>query len=322
MKVFKKILSIFGWIVFGFVLLVGIWNCADKFSGYKCPPFGTRMSSIGSSSMEIIYPGRLLPEDTYRIKKGDIIVTSSVSKYEDLNEYDVITYYDGTYLICHRIIELYSADGKNYIVAQGDANNTPDKPIEFSLVRGKVTKIMTGGLADFLVFMQSGWGLMAVFFSAGFICLGIFIYSNVSKKDKNQVTDFNNNDNKKVKDGKIQEVSVKEKPVQQPKPVVAPKVEQPKPIEQPKPVVAPKVEQPKHVEQPKPEPKVEPVKELDQAAEVKPVQPVLDEQPRVNGRFVSKTKPQSVTASQSKSTRWTKENNPFANKKRAEGGDK
>ncbi|MCQ2801898.1 MAG: hypothetical protein MJ222_04675, partial [Bacilli bacterium] len=46
----------------------------------------------------------------------------------------------------------------------------------------------------------------------------------------------------------------------------------------------------------------------------KPEQPA-----RVNGRFVSKKAAPAKPASNS--SRWTKENNPSANKKRAEGGN-
>lgn len=188
MRILKKFFSILGWFLVAILLTAGIWNCVDKFSGYKYPPFGYRFSSIGSSSMEVIYPGRELPEDTQRIKKGDIIVTMKVWRYEDLYKNEVITYFDGTYLICHRIVDLYTSDGKNYIVTQGDANINPDTPFEFSLVTGKVVNVYSGGIAEFIVFMLSGWGLMAIFFSAGFICLGVFIYANCNKENKKEVS--------------------------------------------------------------------------------------------------------------------------------------
>lgn len=186
-KIFSTILSIFGWIILAFLFTLIIWNAADKFSGYSSAPFGTRISQIGSSSMEVIHPDRTdLPEDTQRIKKGDIIITKNVSRYEDLKLYDVITFYDGHYLICHRIVDLYESDGKQFIVTQGDANNVQDIPFDFSLVRGRVTGLMPTGLGNFVLFMSSGYGIMAILLSAGFICLGFFIYANVSKKDKQE----------------------------------------------------------------------------------------------------------------------------------------
>ena len=68
--------------------------------------------------------------------------TKNVKSYEDLQLYDVITYYNGETLICHRIVDLYESDNVKYIVTQGDANNTIDTPISFALVKGKVTSIM------------------------------------------------------------------------------------------------------------------------------------------------------------------------------------
>lgn len=187
MKTFKKILSILGWIVLGFLLVLLVWNSVDRLTDYQAAPFGRRVSAIGSSSMETVYPGREdLPESTTRIAKGDVIVTENVKSIDDLKVYDVITYFDGKVLICHRIMEFYESNGIKYIVTQGDANNVIDSPIQFSLVRGRVINILPRGLGNFIVFMSSGYGIMAILLSAGFICLGFFIYANVTKKDKQE----------------------------------------------------------------------------------------------------------------------------------------
>ena len=102
-----------------------------------------------------------------------------------------------------------------------------------------------------------------------------------------------------------------EKPAENPKskqPEETPKAEEPKPEE--KPVEQPKVEETKPVEQPiVEEPKPEPKKPANTPA-------------RVNGRFVSKNAVNKPAEAPKNTSRWTKDNNPSANKKRAAGGDK
>lgn len=184
-KVLKIIFSTIGWAILAFLCTLIVWNLVDKLTAYRCPPFGNRITSIGSSSMEIIYPGRDdLPDYTTRIKKGDVIRTNQVKSYDDLNKYDVITYYNGQVLVCHRIVDLYESDGVKYIVTQGDANNIPDQPFAFELVRGRVVEVLPTALGDFIIFMTSGYGVMAVCFSGAFICLGLFVYHNVTKKER------------------------------------------------------------------------------------------------------------------------------------------
>ena len=83
---------------------------------------------------------------------------------------------------------------------------------------------------------------------------------------------------------------------------------------------APKVE-PKPEEKPVEEPKPEESKPVEPKAE--PAKKPVNTPARVNGRFVSSKNAAPKPAEAPKnSSRWTKDSNPSANKKRAAGGDK
>ena len=95
------------------------WN-ATTMAGNQMPmPFGIGASVVLSGSME---PA---------LSVNDLIIV------KEKNEYfvnDVVVFQDGKSLTVHRII---SADGEMY-QTQGDANNTPDSPITFEKIQGKV----------------------------------------------------------------------------------------------------------------------------------------------------------------------------------------
>lgn len=72
-------------------------------------------------------------EDTIHI--NDVIL---VKITDDYKENDIVTYLNNNDFITHRIIEM---DG-DIIITKGDANNTPDNPIDKSVILGKVIKII------------------------------------------------------------------------------------------------------------------------------------------------------------------------------------
>lgn len=175
---------------------------------------------------------------------------------------------------------------------RGDKADTSDGMISFSKIEGKVVKRIPK-LGYFLRFMESIWGVI-MFILLGFIILGsAMLREHFDKKEV--LATSGSSGGEEANDSTEKNESVKQsqaETIEQSKTVAQPKIEEPKQVEQPK------------VEETKLEPKVENTpKQTPQ---------------RVNGRFVSKNPTKPV----SNSSRWTKENNPSINKKRAEGGDK
>ena len=102
--------------------------------------------------------------------------------------YDVLTYTTGSTLICHRVVDLYEANGEQYIVTRGDSNNMDDEPIKYSLVRGKVINVLPAA-GRVILFFQSPYFVIAFCSSLFFIFLGTFIYdAEKSRRERNKPT--------------------------------------------------------------------------------------------------------------------------------------
>ena len=169
--------------VIGFMVLCFVWNFIDIRSGYQYPLFGQRTTVIVSESMASVNSANdYVTSDMKQIQKYDVITTKSYKSYEDIQIYDIATYYSSSKeLICHRVINKYEDNGKQYVVFRGDANNIDDAPVSYELVRGKVTKI-TPKVGHVVAFVQSPYLFIALFGTLFFVFLGTFIVTY--KKDK------------------------------------------------------------------------------------------------------------------------------------------
>ena len=200
------------WTVVSVFAIFFIWNGIDQNTGYKAPVFGLRTSVIVSPSMETAHEeNTYLTDSMKRIKKYDVITTKVVS-YDDIQLYDVVTYYSSNGLICHRVVDKYEDSGNQYLVTRGDANNINDTPISYSLVRGKVIGV-TPGVGRVLLFIQSPYFLLGFFGSAFFILLGIYIFKGKSKKKEEQIPQKDN----AVVANQAPAEEAKQEPVEEPK---------------------------------------------------------------------------------------------------------
>ena len=66
---------------------------------------------------------------------GDVVIVEITKEVE---QNDIIVYIDGESIITHRLIEKNGEE----LIAKGDANNSEDKPINETMVLGKVTQII------------------------------------------------------------------------------------------------------------------------------------------------------------------------------------
>lgn len=287
-KILKYVLNGVVWgVILGFLIYSGL-KVIDVKTGYKLLP--NHSAVIVSDSMSYVNEANysyLDKDKTEPIKKNDVIHTSNFKNFDDVKVIEDVAIYlskDGT-LICHRVIDKYEDGGIQYIVTRGDANNVDDAPVNFDLVRGRVTSVTGGG--GVVLFFQSPYFVLALCGTGFFILLGYLIFNLKTEKKAAGVDE---------------PISVEEKPIES----------------------EPVVEKP-NAEETVPEVKPEPIKEQPKAEETKS-EPMVEqpkaEQPRSNGRFVPKGQPQKKINWPPKNTRWTKENNPSVNKKRAEGGDK
>ena len=186
-KVLKIVGNVALWCFVGTLVVFALVNGIDQHSGYKAPFFGYRKSVITSDSMsEVNEVNTYITDEMEQIQKFDVVTTKNYKSYDDIQLYDVLTYYsESNGLICHRVIDKYEDNGEQYIVTRGDANNTDDEPINYSLVRGKVISVHKG-TGHFVAFIQSGYFILALCLSIFFVCLGMFIFDFVGKKKKKE----------------------------------------------------------------------------------------------------------------------------------------
>ena len=180
MKKSKKVKIIGNSIFFSIITIMVVffvWNFVDIKSGYKYPIFGLRKSVIVSPSMASVDDANTyITPEMKQIKPYDVVTTKAYSSFDSIKQYDIATYFTGSKtLICHRVIDKYiDENGNKYVVFRGDANNTNDAPVSYSLIRGKVISI-SRGTGHFVAFIQSPYFFIAIFGTVFFVALGMFI---------------------------------------------------------------------------------------------------------------------------------------------------
>ena len=105
----------------GLILGVNLyhWN-ANSLAGNALPmPFGVGAAVVMSGSME---PA---------LSVDDLVI---VAEAEEYRVGDVIVYQSGSDLVIHRIIAM----DETIVIAQGDANNVADAPIDLAVVKGRM----------------------------------------------------------------------------------------------------------------------------------------------------------------------------------------
>lgn len=142
------------------------------------------------------------------INEGDVVVVKINS---DFNEGDIITYMSGKDFVTHRVIE----KNDDYVITKGDNNNTNDKPIDNSLILGKVTKIIPNVKAIKQVLL-SPKVILLIFVTL--FCLSLMFSYNGNRIKIVKVNENNDEEDKKVvikekkakkeKKNKLKEVAV------------------------------------------------------------------------------------------------------------------
>ena len=245
----KKVKIIGNSIFFSIITLMVfffVWNYIDIKSGYKYPIFGLRKSVIVSPSMATVNDANTyITPEMKQIKKYDVVTTKQYKSFDSIKQYDIATYFAGSNtLICHRVIDKYiDESGHKYVVFRGDANNTNDAPVSYSLIRGKVVSI-SRGTGRFVAFIQSPYFFLAIFGTVFFVSLGMFIIDrNKQQKaleaEEDELAAYENGE--PLDEPTKEAPAVVEEPIQE-EPVAEEKVEEPAPET---PAEEPVVEEPK-----------------------------------------------------------------------------
>lgn len=182
------ILNVVFFTAIGILAFLGVSSFIDQATGYNFPLFGMRNSVIVSPSMSYANEANdYLNTAEYsigRIQTYDVVTTRLYKSYDEVKLYDVVTYFDGKALVCHRVIDKYIDDETHHkcLITRGDANNMSDfQPVTWSQVRGKVISV-SKGTGKVVLFFQSPYFLIAICGSLFFVFLGLFIFERKKKQ--------------------------------------------------------------------------------------------------------------------------------------------
>lgn len=183
----KRVGNFLFWLIIILILIIEAFSFADKYSDYKFAIDGYRLSVISSQSMSYVDPSNesRLEGITNQYAKGDVILTKEYESFDQVKVNDVVTYYNGVTLVCHRVIEKITKDNNYYVITQGDANNANDGTINFKAVKGKVI-----GSCKYIgystLYLQSPYGLFCIS-SLVFIIVVCAIYNELVNKKYREI---------------------------------------------------------------------------------------------------------------------------------------
>ena len=85
----------------------------DKSTNYNLSLFGDRISVISSNSMPYVNEvnKERLNGINDRYYKGDYIISHDYKSLDDIKINDVITYFNGTQLVCHKVVDKVIKNG-------------------------------------------------------------------------------------------------------------------------------------------------------------------------------------------------------------------
>lgn len=181
------------------ILLVGVIAfevvvIVDQASQYNVDFVSYRISVVTSDSMSTIDPSNEDRLENYkeRINKGDLIVSETNINYDNIKINDVIIYFNGKTLVCHRVINKFSEDNNEFLITQGDANNVSDGIITFNQVKGRVIDVIPY-IGYVNLYLTSPYGVLAICLVILIIIIALLINEFLKAKENNE-----NKDSKKL----------------------------------------------------------------------------------------------------------------------------
>lgn len=172
------------------ILLVGVIAfevvvIIDQASQYNVDFVSYRVSVVTSDSMSTIDPSNEDRLENYkeRINKGDLIVSETNISYDDIKINDVIVYFNGKTLVCHRVINKFSEDNNEFLITQGDANNVSDGIISFNQVKGRVIDVIPY-IGYVNLYLTSPYGVLAICSIILIIIIALLINEFLKAKER------------------------------------------------------------------------------------------------------------------------------------------
>lgn len=175
-KNIKNILYVILIILIYNMVLIGV-SSLNKFKNINL--FGYKSYVITSASME--------PE----IRAGDVII-SKITKQQDLQKGDVITFRKNQDVITHRIVDIENNEEKKYYVTKGDNNKYEDlEKVEYGQIEGKyIFKISK--LGKFIILLDNKIVVLIIMLVILILC-----FIKIQKDEKKEIRREKKIENKK-----------------------------------------------------------------------------------------------------------------------------
>lgn len=169
------ILNIIGWIITVALILLAaicIWSGVDRATDYEAPIFGYRFSVVVSDSMAMVNEANEEELEGYdnQFSRNDVLVCSTDFDYDSIELYDVVLVKIDDELYCHRVVRKETIGEYELIYTRGDANTALDAAVTVDQIIGKMVGIIPD-VGAVVLYIQSGWGLLAI--SLVIICIVI-----------------------------------------------------------------------------------------------------------------------------------------------------
>ncbi len=189
--ILKKILKIVGNALFYaaliFVLAFLLSGLISRLKGKDTVDFlGYSFYVVATPSMETVHPSNaefLKGRESERIKVGDLVVTKKIKAGENIEIYDVVTYFDEDKkaTVIHRVYEKEKIESGFLYTTRGDGNNASDyKKRTVDSFTGKLA-LNLGALGKAIRFLKSPYIYMAIG-GCGFIIFTMLLIFELTKK--------------------------------------------------------------------------------------------------------------------------------------------
>lgn len=191
-----RILKIIGNVVFYVVILAiilfGIIGVVGRIrgTGNGFAVGGYNVYVVASKSMSAIHPQNfrkddLKPLENERFEKGDLVVVRNLKSTEEINDLDVVTFFDKGAVIIHRVVDIHQdANGVIWYTTQGDANNASDGDRTRDEFKGIFVSNWGPKAGMFVRFIQSGYGIASIALALGVIIAAWLVYDAIKDKEK------------------------------------------------------------------------------------------------------------------------------------------
>ncbi len=192
-KFFKVFFSSLITILLAGIIAFEVVVIVDQASQYNVDFVSYRISVVTSDSMSSIDPSNEDRLENYkeRINKGDLIVSETNISYDHIKINDVIIYFNGKTLVCHRVINKFIEDNNEFLITQGDANNVSDGIISFKQVKGRVIDVIPY-IGYVNLYLTSPYGILAICLVILIIIIALLINEFLKAKEND------NKDSKKL----------------------------------------------------------------------------------------------------------------------------